>query len=98
MVCGLKGSGVWESGCADECKYEKGSQNMDQPKNVEEKSLRRASPLTYTFYQFLNTIQSLSNHPGSRTILFAIAVSGADAICTVADTACACVSDAVLNY
>ena len=30
----------------DECRCEKGLQNMDQPKNVEEKSFRRASPLT----------------------------------------------------
>jgi len=56
-----------------------------------EKSQKSQSPYIYL-------LQSLSNHPGSRTILFAIAVSGADAICNVADTACACVSDAVLNY
>jgi len=31
----------------DECEYEKGSQNIDQLKNAEEKSLRRASSLIY---------------------------------------------------
>ena len=30
----------------DECGYEKGSWNMDQPKNIEEKNLGRASFLT----------------------------------------------------
>ena len=30
----------------DECGYKKGSWNMDQPKNIEEKNLGRASFLT----------------------------------------------------
>jgi len=37
---------VQEIKYADECKCGKGLWDIDQPKNVEEKSLRRASSLT----------------------------------------------------
>jgi len=48
LVCSLKESGVWEIRWVNECRYEKGSQNIDQPKNIEEKSLGRASLLIFT--------------------------------------------------
>ena len=34
----------------DECRYIKGLWNMEQPKNMEEKGLERASPLTILKY------------------------------------------------
>ena len=60
---------MWESEYANKCKCGKESQNIDQPKNIKEKSLRKASLLTYIFYQFLNTIQSPSNYSGSKILI-----------------------------
>ena len=49
LVCSLKRSGAWEIRKVDEYRCGKGSWITDQPKNTEEKKLKKASPLTLMF-------------------------------------------------
>jgi len=50
---------VWKIRKVNEYRCEKEPQIMDQPKNMEEKKLERASSLTNMVYKILERIQSI---------------------------------------